>query len=199
MTPRLEPIEEPDGLKMRFTYWMMRRKLGTVMTPLKVVSARMPEVMGLNRKFQKFHANEIQLEPELKLMVGTLVSEINGCGFCVDIQRSEVIRENLGMEKFNALAEYQTSPLFSDRERAALAYAEEVTRHKNVSDATFEALREHFTEREIVEITWLNAMHNYTNLVNIPLEIESDGFCAIAKSETGTEHDERTPHANAQE
>lgn len=199
MSPRLEPIEKPDGLKMRFVYWMMRRKLGKVMTPIKVVGARLPGTMGLNRKFQKFHTNGIQLESELKLMVGTLVSGINGCGFCVDLQRSEAIRENLDMEKFNAIAEYQTSPLFSDRERAALAYAEEVTRHKNVSDATFEALREHFNDREIVEITWLNAMHNYTNLVNVPLEIESDGFCAIAKSETQMEHDERTSHANAQE
>lgn len=197
MVPRLEPIEKPDGLKMRFVYWMMRRKFGKVMTPVKVVTARMPESLGLNRKLQKFH-KRIQLEPELKLMVRTLTSEINGCGFCVDLAQSEAIRENLGMEKFNALAEYQTSPLFSDRERAALAYAEEVTRHKNVSDATFEELRKHFNDREIVEITWLNAVQNYTNLVNIPLEIEFDGLCAIAKSETQIEHDERTPMQNVE-
>lgn len=199
MGARLEPIEKPDGLKMRFVYWMMGRKFGKVMTPLKVVTARIPGSLGLNRKFQKFHANGIWLEPELKLMVGTLTSEINGCSFCVDLAQSEAIRENLGMEKFNALAEYQTSPLFSDRERAALAYAEEVTRHKNVSDATFEELRKHFTDREIVEITWLNAFQNYTNLVNIPLEIEPDGLCAIATSETQMEHDERTPVQDVQE
>jgi alkylhydroperoxidase family enzyme len=197
MVPRLEPIEEPDGLKMRFVYWMVRRKFGKVMTPVKVVAARMPKSLGLNREFQKFHANGIQLEPELKLMVGTLVSEINGCGFCVDLAQSEAIRENLGMEKFDALAEYQTSPLFSERERAALAYVEEATRHKNVSDASFEELRNHFDDREIVEITLLNAMQNFTNLVNIPLEIESDGLCAIARSETRMEHDERTPVQNA--
>ena len=199
MVARLKPIKKPDGLKMRFVYWMMRRKLGKVMTPVKVVTARIPGSLGLNRKFQKFHANGIRLEPELKLMVGTLVSEINGCGFCVDLAQSEVIRENLGMEKFDALAEYQTSPLFSDRERAALAYAEEVTRHKNVSDATFEELREHFDDREVVEITMLNAMQNFTNLVNIPLGIESDGFCAIARSKTPMEHDGRTPVQNVQE
>lgn len=78
--------------------------------------------------------------------------------------------------------EYRTSPLFSDRERAALAYVEEATRHKRVSDATFEELRKHFSEREIVEITWLNALENYYNLLNVTLEIESDGFCAIAQA-----------------
>ena len=61
MVSRLEPIEKPDGLKMRFVYWMMRRKFGKVMTPLKVVTARIPGSLGLNRKFQKFHANGIQL------------------------------------------------------------------------------------------------------------------------------------------
>src|SRR5712691_248699 len=68
-------------------------------------------------------------------------------------------------------------------ESAALAYVEEVTRNKRASDATFETLRKHFSEREIVEITWLNAIENYYNLINIPLEIESDGFCAIAQAQ----------------
>jgi alkylhydroperoxidase family enzyme len=79
--------------------------------------------------------------------------------------------------------EYQTSPLFSARERAALAFAEEATRHKQVSDAAFVALREHFSEPEIVEIVWLNAIHNSYSLVNVPLEIESGGLCAIAESQ----------------
>lgn len=189
MTPRLEPIEEPDEPEMQSHYRMMREEYGTVLTPVKVVFARMPGAMELVGEFQEFHANGIQLEPEFKHMVGTLISEINGCGFCVDIARSAAIRENLGMEKFNALTEYQTNPLFSERERAALAYAEEITRDKTVSDATFEELREHFDEREIVELTWLTAMENYNNLVNIPLGIESDGLCAIARSETEIEHD----------
>jgi len=101
----------------------------------------------------------------------------------VDIARAMAIREELGMEKLNALSEYRTSPLFSERERAALAYVEEATRNKRVSDTTFEALRKHFNEREIVEITWLNAVENYYNLINLPLEIESDGFCAIAQEQ----------------
>ena len=94
------------------------------------------------------------------------------------------IRQRLGMEKFDALPDYRMSPLFSDRERAALAYVEEATRRKRVSDATFDALRKHFTEPEIVEITWLNAVHNYYNLINLPLGIESDGLCAIAERRT---------------
>jgi alkylhydroperoxidase family enzyme len=179
---RLEPIEKPKGLLMRIAYWMTRRQLGKVITPVKVLYPRMPGVMRLSYEIQKFEMKGIRLEPGLKFMVATLASQINGCGFCVDIAQAMAIRERLGMGKFNALSEYRTSPLFSDRERAALAYVEEATRHKRVSDATFEKLRRHFSKREIVEITWLNAVENYYNLINLPLEIESDGLCAIAQA-----------------
>ena len=182
---RLEPIENPRGLMMRFAHWGTRRQFGKVMTPIKVVTARIPGSLKLTNEIVKFEMKGIQLEPQLHYMVVTLASQINGCGFCMDLARAMVIREHLGMEKFNALSEYRTSPLFSDRERAALTYVEEITRHKRVSDATFEALRKQLSEREIVEITRLNAVENYYNLINIPLEIESDGFCAIAQSPSG--------------
>ena len=154
---RLEPIEKPKGLMMRFAHWGTRRQFGKVMTPIKVVIARIPESLKLSNEIVKFEMKGIRLEPQLHYMVVSLVSQINGCDFCTDLAQAMAIREHLGMEKFNALSEYRTSPLFSEQERAALNYVEELTRHKRVSDATFEELRKHFNEREIVEITWLNA------------------------------------------
>jgi alkylhydroperoxidase family enzyme len=179
---RLEPIEKPKGLMMRIAFWMTRRQFGKVLTAMKVLYPRMPGAMKLSYEIQKFEMKGLRIELGLHYMVAALASHINGCGCCVDIARAMAIREHLGMEKFNALREYETSPLFSDQERAALAYVEEATRHKRVSDATFEALRKHFSERDILEITWLNAVHNYYNLINVPLEIESDGLCAIAQA-----------------
>ena len=99
----------------------------------------------------------------------------------VDIAKAAAIQEHMTLEKFDALPGYRTSPLYTDRERAALAYVEQVTREKRAADAVFAELQRHFDEREIVEITWLNALENYYNLINLPLEIESDGLCAIAE------------------
>jgi alkylhydroperoxidase family enzyme len=181
---RLEPIEKPKGLMMRIAFWMARRQLGKVITPMKVLYPRVPKMLKVSYEIQKFEMKGIRLEPGLKFMVTTLAAQINGCAFCVDIGRAVAIRQHLGMEKLNALSEYRSSPLFSDRERAALAYVEEATRNKRVSDVTFETLRKHFEEWEIVEITWLNALENYYNLINLPLEIESDGLCAIAEART---------------
>lgn len=179
---RLQPIEKPKGLIMRLAFWMARRQFGKVITPMKVLYPRVPGLLKPSYAIQKFQMKGLDLDPSLHLLVSSMAAQTNGCGFCLDIARAVAVREHLGMEKFNALPGFRTSPLFSARERAALAYAEEATRHKRVSDATFEELRKHFSEREIVEITWINAVENYYNLINLPLEIESDGLCALAQS-----------------
>jgi alkylhydroperoxidase family enzyme len=91
------------------------------------------------------------------------------------------VQYRLDLAKLEALPNYRTDPRFSDRERAALAYVEEATRHKKVANETFSTLRKHFNETEIAEITWVAAIENYFNLINLPLEIESDGLCVIAE------------------
>jgi len=182
---RLAPIEKPHGLKLRFAYWGMRKFMGKVLTPVKVVNARVPESLAVTNSFLKFSAKGITLEKPLQLMIGDLVSQINGCEFCLDLGRSAAARYETKTEKLEALPQYRTSPLFSDRERAALAYVDEVTRNKRVSDGTFAALQKQFSERQIVEITLLNAIQNFYNLTNIPLGIGSDGFCAIPPKQSG--------------
>ena len=110
---------------------------------------------------------------------------LNGCAFCEDIAKAVAEYHGLTLEKYYDLGVFRTSALYSARERAALAYVEEATKTKRVQDDTFAELQRHFSEREIVEITWFNAMENYYNLINLPLEIESDGLCALALERKG--------------
>lgn len=183
---RLEPIERPRGLSLRLAYWGTRRGLGKVMTPLKVVNARVPESLAMTMSMSKFLTKGVTLDRKLRILLTDLVSQINDCSFCEDLDRAIALRENLGLEeKLEALKEYRTSPLFSERERAALAFVEEVTRSRTVSDETFANLRRHFSAREVVEITLVNAVQNFYNLTNRPLGIGSDGFCAIVAARGG--------------
>jgi len=167
---------------MRMAYWGIKRQLGKVMTPVKVVTARMPGSLKFTNEIVKFETKKIRLEPELHYMIVALVSQINDCSFCTDLVTSMAMRENVSLEKINALAEFGTHPIFSARERSALKYVEEATQSKHVSDETFNELRKHFKDWEIAEISWLNALENYYNLINIPLEIGSDGFCALVQT-----------------
>lgn len=161
---------------------MTRRSFGKVPTSIGVVVARSPKVLGLASAMGKYEKKGIHLGKELPYMINMVVSETNGCGFCLDVGRTMAVKDNMDMEKLNALPAYRTSSLFSDKERAALRYAEEATLNKRVSDATFNELQRHYGDREIVEITILTAIQNFTNLTNIPLGIGSDGLCAIAQS-----------------
>ena len=83
-------------------------------------------------------------------------------------------------KRFDALGRFETSPLFTDAERAALAACSEALGGCTVSDETFARLRAHFDERAIVEIFWANAAEAYFNLQTGPLGIPSEGLAARA-------------------
>ena len=83
--------------------------------------------------------------------------------------------------KFDALPDYRTSPLFNEAERAALDYATELTRNRNVEPRTFDRLRKHYSERAICEIVWLVASEHFYNITNLGLNIHSDMLCDIAR------------------
>ena len=177
---RLAPIETPPSLLGKLLDRVIRRSLGRSITPSQVIYNRVPAAWRITLAFQLFERYGAKLPHELLLLVTTHVAMLNGCAFCQDIKRAVAIRSKLGTARFDALADWRSSAVFSERERAALAYVEEATRSKLVSDATFAELAKHFDEREIAELTLANAIENFYNLLNLPLEVEADGLEALA-------------------
>jgi AhpD family alkylhydroperoxidase len=176
---RLQPVERPRGLMMKLAYWMTRRRFGKVITPLKVVNARVPKSMRVSYEISKMMEHGFSLDKELQFLLHTHISQVNQCQFCIDISQAWAVTEGGSLEKLRELPRYREDPAFTAAERAALAYVEEVSRTKTASDATFDELRRHFSDQQIAEITLLNAFENYYNLINRPLGIESDGLCAL--------------------
>ncbi len=182
---RLAPIEKPKGLVNRVAYWMSRREFGKVPSVLKVVYARSPELARFGYQMRRFSEKGVKLDPSLRLLVQTAVASANGCGFCLDIGRALAVEKDLGLEKFDALPEWRTSPVFSERERAALAYAMEAGSDCRVRDETFETLKKHFSEREIIDVTAMVAVERFYNGLAIPLGLEADGLCALQLGRAG--------------
>lgn len=181
MASYLPRIERPRGLLLKIAYFVMRRQLGKVPTPIAVFSARMPLAFFL------FSGKISRLDRKLKLPAptATLVREqvagANGCLFCMDIARWFSMRTAPSeVARIDALPVYRTSPLFTDAERAALDYATELTRDRHVEPATFERLTRHYGEREICDIVWLVASEHFYNLTNHGLGIGSDGLCELS-------------------
>lgn len=178
---RLEPVEKTSSLLGRIMSFAMRRQLGKVITPAKVFYNRVPRMWNVSWALIRLQMTGLRIPASLRLLLQTHVAMLNGCTFCSDIAKAQAVQEKLGLEKFQALADWRGSDLFDARERAALAYVEEATRSRVVGAATFEALRKQFDDREIAEITIMNAVENFYNFLNVPLEIEEDGLFAIAK------------------
>ena len=177
---RLEPIEKPRGLMLRIAHWMSRRSLGAVPSSITVIYARAPKLATPGYQLVRTLEKGLSLDPELKLLILVQSSLLNGCSFCADLHQAQAARSKLGLGRFEALRDYETNDRFSERERAVLAYTEEVTRTRAASDASFDRLRQHASEQEIVEITWLNALANFFNLLAVPLQLGSDDLLSLA-------------------
>ncbi|HEY1159176.1 MAG TPA: carboxymuconolactone decarboxylase family protein [Terracidiphilus sp.] len=177
----LSPIEKPRGLMMKLAYAMTRRQFGKVLTPVKVVYARMPVAFGMFvGKIAKLD-KKLELPPETVMLIREQVARINVCEFCMDIGRAFAIKARMNEAKFDALEQYSASPLFTDAERAALDYVTELTRDKKVDPKTFARMADHYSKRAICEMVWLVASEHFYNMTNIGLNIHSDMLCEISR------------------
>jgi alkylhydroperoxidase family enzyme len=179
--PYLQPIEKPSGLILKLIYSYSRKRFGKVMTPLKVVSTRMPLAFGqFSGKISQLD-KKLKLPAEIVLLIRQRVSQINMCTFCMDISRAETIRNSMNQERFDALNEYQNSKLFSEKERALLNFVTMLAQERKMNPEMFAHLAEHYDERSICEIIWIVSTEFYYNIGNIGLNIHSDMLCDIAK------------------
>ncbi len=180
-TPFLTPIEKPKGLLGRFLYFYSKKKFGKVMTPLKVMAARMPiSFASFSGKISQLD-NKLQLPAETVMLVRQKVAEINVCLFCIDIGRSKTIADSMDQAKFDELHEYETSTRFSEKEKVLLNFVTRLARDRKMERELFEELAKHYDERSICEIIWVTATEFYYNIGNIGLNVHSDMLCDIAK------------------
>lgn len=81
-----------------------------------------------------------------------------------------------------ALGNWRNSDLYTDTERIAIEYGERMTiTGQTVDDAFFGQLKSHFDDAQIVELTAGIAMENFRSKLNVPLRVESQGFCVLPK------------------
>lgn len=97
------------------------------------------------------------------------ISQINGCAYCVDKHARDLQQQGISFQRLNSLVCWREAPCYSARERAALAWAEAVTEIA-VSRAPlrlYQALQEHYGEREIAELGFVVALMNAWNRIAI--------------------------------
>jgi AhpD family alkylhydroperoxidase len=98
---------------------------------------------------------KLGLDPALLDLVKLRASQINACAYCVDLHASDLRKRGETDRRLAALPVWRETPFFSERERAALAWTEALTllAQTHATDADYAHLREHFSERECVDLS----------------------------------------------
>ena len=111
------------------------------------------------------------LETSLIELVKMRASQINGCAYCLDVHSRDARRAGESEQRLYVLDAWHESSLYTPRERAALEWTEAVTRiaDTHAPDAAYDALRPHFSDKEIVDLTILVGMINLWNRLAIGL------------------------------
>ena len=119
------------------------------------------------------------LEAPLRELVLMRVSQINGCAYCLDMHSKDARAAGEAEQRLCLLPAWRETSLYSERECAALAWAEALTvlnGHDTVSDALYEQTSAHFSEDELVKLTLLVTLINSWNRINMAARTKAGGY-----------------------
>jgi len=115
------------------------------------------------------YLHESGLEESLLHLIKLRASQLNGCAYCLDMHWKDLKSIGEPDQRLYELNAWEESPFYSDRERAALSWTEAVTRVADgrVPDTLYEEIRQHFSEKEIANLTFAIATINAWNRLAI--------------------------------
>ena len=182
---RIAGVKEKEaGLLGRLIYRLSRRELGRDVEPIAVYSHTPGLLLGYSM-FEFATSRQHRVEERLKALAETKAAAIVNCEFCCDIASSIALDAGISEQQILALPKYRDSDQFSELECLVLDYATAISRTPTtVTDELFAALREHFDERQLVELTNVIALENARARFNSAFDMTPAGFregmvCAV--------------------
>lgn len=184
-TPWIPPLDDIPASLSPIVH-LQKKHYGDTLNPTRWWG-RMPRLFWLVALFVGWlERRRSRLAPELRALLMTRVSQQCRCAFCIDANSLRLAERCNALGKVQAVADWPRSALFSEEERAALAYADAVTATPPVvTDAQKAALKQHYSDDAIAEMTALIAFQNLSARFNAALDIPSQGLC----------DSQRPPHA----
>lgn len=120
------------------------------------------------------HLRVSGLDPTLLHIVKLRASQINGCAYCIDMHWKDARAAGESEQRLYGLDAWREAPYYDARTRAALAWTEAVTNiaDGHASDADYDAVSAHFSDKELADLTWAIAAINAWNRVAIAFRAE---------------------------
>ncbi|BBX06417.1 carboxymuconolactone decarboxylase family protein [Mycolicibacterium aichiense] len=175
---RLEPLT-PDKapLLTRLMYRWAKRRFGEVPEPFAVY-AHHTRLMVANAVHEGLLQNASKALPaDVRELAVFWTARTVGCSWCVDFGQMLMRLEGLDLERLSHIDDYATSPLYTDDERAAIAYADAMTTDPHtVTDEQVDDLRRRFGAGGVIELTYQVGIENMRARMNSALGITEQGF-----------------------
>ena len=171
--PRLAPLPREATAGLNEILRASEGRMGFVPNS-QLIMARRPEILRAFAQLgQAINGPSSTIDSQLRNMVSQMASRAAGCGYCMAHTAHTAERVGVPTEKENALWEYETSPLFSPAERAALRVAQGAAQVPNaVTDTDFAELKKHYSEAQIVDIVAVIALFGFLNRFNDTMATE---------------------------
>ena len=116
------------------------------------------------------------MDKKLHELINYRVSQINGCAYCLDMHHKDAVAAGETQQRLHGLAAWRESPYYTEAERAALAFAEELTVKCDASDATYHDLQACFSKAEIANLALAITTINTWNRLNIAFRTIPGGY-----------------------
>lgn len=172
---RLTAIDRPKGLLLKIAYYLSTKEYGKPLAALKQIYANSVPILKASLKILKSE-KQLSIPLETRLFIRYFTSHLNDCPFCSNAIEFTISRQSVEFQQWQEFLNFRDSNKFTEKEKALLAYLEEVNFTKEATNETFATLKKFYSEKEIVEITWVNATENYFNLMAKPLGLKSDNL-----------------------
>src|SRR5262245_30030227 len=139
---------------------MMEQRLNYV----KIAGDGVRAMLGLEK-----YLHSCGIEEGLLHLIKLRASQLNGCAYCLDMHWKDLRAIGESEQRLYSLDAWEEAPFYTDRERAALAWTEAVTRvaEGHVPDEVYETVRRHFSEKELADLTLAVATINAWNRLSI--------------------------------
>ncbi len=172
---------------LRLFFRRQARKYGTTLSPSWLWGRFPGHFGGLLFLLWRFQRRGFPVDTALRSLVSARVAQMNGCAFCVDLNAYNLLQAEGSTAKAAEVDRWRDSSLYTDRERAALDYAEAMTDStRRVLPAQTDALRAYFDEDGIVALTAWIAFQNLSAKFNAALGAEENGLCRLNARQSPT-------------
>jgi AhpD family alkylhydroperoxidase len=177
-TPRIEPLPpKKASLMARLMYRYAKRRFGEVPVPFAVGAHHMPLLVANAVHETLLERGSKKLPANVRELAVYWTARAVGCSWCVDFGAMLIRLDGLDVERLKQIDEYATSPEYTDDERAAIAYADAMTKDPHlVTDEQVADLRRRFGDAGTMELTYQIGIENMRARMNTALGITEQGF-----------------------